>query len=163
MNIVSIFEQAGFLFYPLSFFFIIALSLILHLSTKFFFIQKSLNKGEINGNSFLKKSFQKKNLDQMMESWNFFERRIQWLSSIASLSTMTGLLGTVIGIYNSFLSMKEQGIATAEVFAAGISTALITTIFGLCIAIPSLFFFHIFEHWIEVLLEKFSIYYESKE
>lgn len=90
----------------------------------------------------------------LYQKFSPFIRKNLWLSRIASLATMTGLLGTVIGIYQSFLAMKETGLASPEVFATGISEALLTTILGLCIAIPSNLFFHIFEDWIEILIEK---------
>lgn len=55
---------------------------------------------------------------------------------IASLSPLIGLLGTVIGILNSFDSITHMGLGDPSVFSSGISIALITTIAGLIVAIP---------------------------
>lgn len=73
-----------------------------------------------------------------------WQQRIDWLSHIASLSTLLGLLGTVLGIQEAFEAMRAKGQASPEVFATGISLALSTTILGLAIALPSLFFHHVF-------------------
>ncbi len=148
MDLIQVFQKTGFLIYPLILFFLISISLILHLTSKFYFIQK---KNFILELSNIPKINQEEILFQKFAP---FIRKNLWLSRIASLSTMTGLLGTVIGIYESFLSMKETGLASPEVFATGISEALLTTILGLSIAIPSNLFFHIFEDWIEILIEK---------
>jgi biopolymer transport protein ExbB/TolQ len=83
-----------------------------------------------------------------------YERRVFWLSNLSGISTLAGLLGTVIGIYISFQNMKASGNASAEVFADGISVALITTIAGLIIAIPSMLSFYILKHLLEVIEEK---------
>lgn len=55
---------------------------------------------------------------------------------IASLSPLIGLLGTVIGILNSFDSISHMGLGDPTVFSSGISVALITTVAGLIVAIP---------------------------
>lgn len=55
---------------------------------------------------------------------------------IASLSPLIGLLGTVIGILNSFDSITHLGLGDPTVFSSGISVALITTVAGLLVAIP---------------------------
>ncbi|MEM7183137.1 MAG: MotA/TolQ/ExbB proton channel family protein [Spirochaetota bacterium] len=83
------------------------------------------------------------------------EQRVFWLSHIASLATLLGLLGTVLGIRESFEVMRLRGQASPEIFAGGISKALSTTIFGLSIAFPSLLFHHLFRNKWEVLLNEF--------
>jgi len=55
---------------------------------------------------------------------------------IASISPLLGLLGTVIGILNSFDSISHLGLGDPTVFSGGISIALITTVAGLLVAIP---------------------------
>jgi biopolymer transport protein ExbB/TolQ len=100
-------------------------------------------------------SFDKKSFEDYFESFiSKYERRINWLSNIASLSTMTGLLGTVIGILVAFDKMKEKGVASPEIFADGIGIALLTTIMGLSIALPSLFFYYVLNHFVEIIYEK---------
>lgn len=85
-------------------------------------------------------------------------RKVEWLSRMASLSTLTGLLGTVLGIYSSFKDMQFKGKVSLEVFSGGISTALITTIYGLVIAIISVFFYHIFFDKLEEIENSAEIY-----
>jgi biopolymer transport protein ExbB len=59
------------------------------------------------------------------------ERNLVSLSTIASISTMVGLLGTVIGMIRSFRAMSRAGAPDAVQLAMGISEALINTAFGL--------------------------------
>ena len=66
------------------------------------------------------------------------ERGLLMLEIITGISPLLGLLGTVIGIFHVFGVIVEQGIGEASVLSGGISEALITTIVGLFIAIPSL-------------------------
>ncbi len=73
------------------------------------------------------------------------ERNIAYLSSIANLSTLLGLLGTVTGMIISFFNLKVSGISDPALLAGGISQALITTAVGLTVAIPCLLSFHIFK------------------
>lgn len=62
---------------------------------------------------------------------------MSWIATMGSLSTLLGLLGTVLGIQQAFQSMKESGQVGVSVFAEGVSLALTTTILGLGIAIVS--------------------------
>ena len=66
------------------------------------------------------------------------EKNVPWLQSIANIETLLGLLGTVIGMIRSFVSLRLSGVADPAVLAGGIAEALITTAAGLLVAIPSL-------------------------
>lgn len=66
------------------------------------------------------------------------EHGLTGLAIIAGISPLLGLLGTVIGMVNVFDVIAAQGIGDAAALSAGISKALVTTIAGLSIAIPSL-------------------------
>lgn len=55
---------------------------------------------------------------------------------IASIAPLLGLLGTVIGVLNSFDSITKSGLGDPSIFSNGISIALITTVAGLIVAIP---------------------------
>jgi biopolymer transport protein ExbB len=66
------------------------------------------------------------------------ERFINTLGTIASMSPLLGLLGTVFGIIRTFSSMSVQGVGNPTALAGGISEALICTAAGLSVAIPSL-------------------------
>jgi len=71
------------------------------------------------------------------------ERFLPWLSSLANIETMLGLLGTVMGMIRSFLALRLSGVADPAVLAGGISEALITTAAGLTVAIPCLVTYHV--------------------
>ncbi|MFW6254769.1 MAG: MotA/TolQ/ExbB proton channel family protein [Chitinivibrionales bacterium] len=68
------------------------------------------------------------------------------LAIVGSIAPFLGLLGTVWGIMNSFYQIGNQGSASLPVVAPGIAEALITTIIGLAVAIPAVFFYNIFVH-----------------
>ncbi len=66
------------------------------------------------------------------------ERFLNPLGTIAAISPLLGLLGTVIGMVKVFAAIQAQGVGNPGVLAGGISEALITTAAGLSIAIPAL-------------------------
>lgn len=66
------------------------------------------------------------------------ERFLSTLSTIASVSPLLGLLGTVLGMIKVFTAISTQGVGKPGVLAGGISEALITTAAGLIVAIPAL-------------------------
>jgi biopolymer transport protein ExbB len=66
------------------------------------------------------------------------DRFIGALGTIASLSPLMGLLGTVIGMIRTFNAITTEGIGNPAALAGGIAEALITTAAGLTIAIPAL-------------------------
>lgn len=77
------------------------------------------------------------------------ERFLNTLGTIAGISPLLGLLGTVIGMIKVFSTILEQGVGNANVLAGGISEALITTAAGLTVAIPSFFFYRYFKGRVE--------------
>ena len=66
------------------------------------------------------------------------ERYLNTLGTIASITPLLGLLGTVIGMIKVFTAITMAGVGDPAVLAGGISEALITTAAGLSVAIPSL-------------------------
>ena len=66
------------------------------------------------------------------------ERYLNSLGTIAAISPLLGLLGTVIGMVKVFAAITVYGVGNPNVLAGGISEALITTAAGLSVAIPSL-------------------------
>ena len=66
------------------------------------------------------------------------ERYLNALGTIASVSPLLGLLGTVTGIISAFNTINSQGVGDPRALAGGIGEALITTAAGLIVAIPSL-------------------------
>jgi len=65
-------------------------------------------------------------------------RPIEYLNVIGNVSPMLGLFGTVYGMIVAFQTLVEAGRPEPQELAAGISTALITTLWGLIVAIPAL-------------------------
>jgi biopolymer transport protein ExbB len=66
------------------------------------------------------------------------------LGTIAAITPLLGLLGTVIGMIKVFTVITVQGVGNPAVLAGGISEALVTTAAGLAVAIPSLMFYRYF-------------------
>jgi len=64
------------------------------------------------------------------------------VSTIATVSPMLGLLGTVTGMMKSFSSLAKLGPTAHDILAQGITEALITTALGLVVAIPALIFYN---------------------
>jgi len=72
------------------------------------------------------------------------ERFLTTLGTIASISPLLGLLGTVIGMIKVFAVITTHGVGDASILAGGISEALLTTAAGLSVAIPTLMFHRYF-------------------
>ena len=64
------------------------------------------------------------------------ESGLNTIKIIASIAPLLGLLGTVIGILSAFKVISDVGLSNPSLFAGGISTALLTTVGGLIVAIP---------------------------
>ena len=77
------------------------------------------------------------------------ERFLNTLGTIAGISPLLGLLGTVIGMIKVFSAILVHGVGNANELAGGISEALITTAAGLTVAIPSFFFYRYFKGQVE--------------
>ncbi len=81
------------------------------------------------------------------------EHRLSYVALIGSLAPMVGLLGTVDGMIASFRVIEQSGTTPEPAaLAGGISTALITTIVGLWLAIPAITFFGILKNRLARLL-----------
>lgn len=75
--------------------------------------------------------------DQLGKEGARLRSNIRGISLMAAVAPLCGLLGTVLGIANSFAAIQKSGLDRAESLAAGIGVALYTTIFGLMVAIPA--------------------------
>ncbi len=82
------------------------------------------------------------------------ERYLNTLGTIASITPLLGLLGTVIGMIKVFTAITASGVGNPGVLAGGISEALITTASGLAVAIPSLMFYRYFRGRVDTLVVK---------
>jgi len=83
----------------------------------------------------------------------FLERYLTMLGTIASVSPFLGLLGTVVGLLRVFDAISQEGgVTNAAILSVGIHNALITTVAGLCVAIPSLVAYNYFARRAESLV-----------
>ena len=80
------------------------------------------------------------------------ERYLETLGTVAAISPLLGLLGTVIGMIKVFAVITTQGVGNPGVLAGGISEALITTAAGLTVAIPALMFHRYFRGHVDQLV-----------
>ena len=80
------------------------------------------------------------------------EKFLNTLSTVAAVTPLLCLLGTVICMIKVFAAITTQGIGDPTVLAGGISEALITTASGLSVAIPSLMFHRYFRGLIDELV-----------
>jgi biopolymer transport protein ExbB len=80
------------------------------------------------------------------------ERYVGALGTIAAVSPLLGLLGTVLGMIKVFVAIELQGTGNAGALAGGISEALITTAAGLCVAIPAMIMHRFFVRKIDSLV-----------
>jgi biopolymer transport protein ExbB len=80
------------------------------------------------------------------------DRYLNTLGTIASITPLLGLLGTVIGMIKVFAVITTQGVGDPGVLAGGISEALITTAAGLTVAIPTLMFHRYFRGHVDELV-----------
>lgn len=79
------------------------------------------------------------------------ERGLTVLEIIAAISPLIGLLGTVLGMVEVFNAITVEGLGNPRVLSDGISQALITTVAGLCVAIPALAFHSLFSKRVDDL------------
>ncbi len=137
------FEQAwnygGPLMWVLAFFSVMALTVMLYL----WLVQR---KGV-----FLREGIErlKAAKDPAAEGARIAERAfaaVDWLADIAAIAPLVGLLGTVLGMFQAFGGIAADVTAGAKpvVLAQGVSQAIVTTIFGLVIAIPCLLMHAVF-------------------
>jgi biopolymer transport protein ExbB len=80
------------------------------------------------------------------------ERYLNTLGTIAAISPLLGLLGTVIGMIKVFSVITTQGVGNPTVLSGGISEALITTAAGLSVAIPALMMYRYIRGHVEELV-----------
>jgi biopolymer transport protein ExbB len=77
------------------------------------------------------------------------EKYLSLLGTLAMISPLLGLLGTVLGIIEAFMAVTGGGMADPTLLAAGISKALVTTAGGIFIAIPAMVMHRFFVRHIE--------------
>jgi biopolymer transport protein ExbB len=140
VDLINYIDRGGVIVYILIFLNIIGFTIMFW---KLVVIALSSNKRELLINEIIK--FSKDNNEEFKKDSieNFINRKIRKLEFglntvkiIASIAPLLGLLGTVIGVLESFDSITKSGLGDPSIFSSGISVALITTIAGLIVAIP---------------------------
>ncbi len=82
----------------------------------------------------------------------FLERNLVWLATVISIAPMLGFLGTVSGMINAFDAIAKANDISPALVASGIAEALLTTLFGLVVAIIIQFFHNFFVSRIDKLV-----------
>ncbi len=102
--------------------------------------------------------------EEMLRTTPALRKRINYLATFGNIATLLGLLGTIFGLIQAFegVSLADPA-AKQEILAKGISVAMLTTAFGLIVAIPCLlahsFLFNKSAHMIEEIEERaFAVY-----
>jgi biopolymer transport protein ExbB len=140
IDLINYIDRGGIIVYMLIFLNIIGFTIMFW---KLVVIALAGNKREILINEVI--NFAKNNNEEFKKESieNFINRKIKKLEFglntvkiIASIAPLLGLLGTVIGVLESFDSITKSGLGDPSIFSSGISVALITTIAGLIVAIP---------------------------
>jgi biopolymer transport protein ExbB/biopolymer transport protein TolQ len=89
------------------------------------------------------------------------KRGLGILATVGATSPFVGLLGTTMGIVNSFTGMAASGAGGISAIAAGVAEALITTAIGIGVAIPAVWSYNYFQTKIDNLIAEMT--YTSKE
>ena len=77
--------------------------------------------------------------EQILKETPKFNSMLPFLKIISVVAPLLGLLGTVTGMIITFQAITLYGAGDPKLMAGGISTALVTTVLGLCVAIPTVF------------------------
>ena len=85
------------------------------------------------------------------------ERNLSTLSTIGNITPLLGLLGTVFGMVKAFNVIAVMGVGKPEALAGGISEALLTTAFGLSIAIPTIVVYNYLSHRVDKLIREMEV------
>ncbi len=139
MKLTYYLDKGGIIMYILAFLSIVGISILIW---KFFIILKTKKNISSISENIIKNSRQNNNIitELIKENISLFilqlEKGMETVKTISTIAPLLGLLGTVIGILDSFEKIASRGMESSY-FASGISLALITTIGGLIVAIPN--------------------------
>ena len=98
---------------------------------------------------------------EMLMTIVLIKRGLGVLATTGSTAPFVGLLGTTMGIVNAFTGMAASGGGGLGAISAGIAEALITTAFGLIVAIPAVWFYNYFQTKVDNITAEMT--YSSKE
>lgn len=95
--------------------------------------------------------------EKILEEIPKVKARINLLTMFANISTLLGLLGTIVGLIGAFQGVSSASEAMKqEILASGISVAMLTTAFGLIVAIPCLAGYYILNNRGEYFIDQFE-------
>jgi biopolymer transport protein TolQ len=117
-----------------------------------------LVKQNIRNNQIIMQNVERKILSVIDEEVTICENGISVLATFGSVSPYIGLLGTVWGIMSAFIGIGNIGQATLASVAPGIAEALVTTAFGLFVAIPAYIFYNKFTTKINLITTKMTTF-----
>lgn len=101
-----------------------------------------------------KEEIQLKIEELVMEETSRVEKRLGYLAMLANVATLLGLLGTIVGMIQSFASLTHStGAEKAKLLAEGISVAMNTTAYGLIVAVPALVMYAVLQGRANALTE----------
>ncbi|MDR0676962.1 MAG: MotA/TolQ/ExbB proton channel family protein [Elusimicrobiota bacterium] len=89
------------------------------------------------------------------------EKYVLIVGTIANISVYLGLLGTIIGIIEAFSNISGQGLGGINIVIGGVSKALVTTAFGLIVAIPAVIAYNYFNEKIDDFTKSMEFYSEE--
>jgi len=87
--------------------------------------------------------------DTARQEVTILERNLPILATIGNIAPLLGLLGTVFGMIKAFQVVSVVGVGNPEALAGGISEALLTTAFGLSVAIPTIVAYNYLAHRVD--------------
>ena len=90
----------------------------------------------------------------LMQESPKYEKNLNVLSSIITVSPILGILGTVLGLMDVFNVISGGGLGNASQLSSGIAEALISTVLGLSITIPFIFAYHYLTHQVDQRLQR---------
>jgi len=102
-----------------------------------------------SGHKFSEQRLEKAAETEAIKCISSLENSFNFLTAIGSLAPLTGFLGTVTGMIGAFRSIAEATEVNAQIVANGIYEALITTVFGLIIAIIAMISHSIYSHIVD--------------
>jgi len=85
------------------------------------------------------------------------EKNLPTLSTIGNITPLLGLLGTVFGMVKAFNVIAVMGVGKPEALAGGISEALLTTAFGLSIAIPTIVIYNYLSQRVDKMIREMEV------
>lgn len=160
MSLIEIIEKGGFVIIPLLLMSVISVAIIIDILI--INIKSHINISKINKNENIKlsfdpisKLFNNNNFKIFEQEINKIERKTQFLSIIAAVAPLVGLLGTVFGMIKIFNIVSSQNPENPiQALSGGISEALIATAGGLILAVITAFSYYFLISSLDYIYDK---------